>query len=959
MTAATGKMATLGLASSTVALLLLSSPCFTLPQMTPCSIQPPDIANGSYVELKEARLAMYNCSNEFRLGGPSNLTCVPSSDGKDTWLPDPDPECVANQNCSEIDLKHGGYEGDCCSPGHNVTFYCDDERFHLVGAEEATCQENGAWSAMIPICKDTYCKDPGVSPEGHRLIVLKNEIYEGECCPPETTIYYECNYGYNLEGEKNIRCGLNGNWSDHRPMCRRFRVNGKDQLRCKEAGQWDSDIPTCVESKCTRFKPGPHLQVDEFKDMHKTQFTEGTFINFRCGEGYLLKGAFSSVCRNGRWSGRIPKCKQIRCGFLRTPRYGWMSGNHSTAVGATASFGCFNGYVLLGSEKRQCDDDGQWNGTPVRCVPKRIMEARNSTDCLDPGTPDNGFPVGRRTRSKFSVGTDVTFSCNTGYHMRGNATISCLSSGKWSGSLPRCIGEFYYDKRRFVGRALSAVAVKIPELNASTGNDSDARQRILIVKEPDAPRHFVYFLFDASDSIGPQNFQTGINLAKAITRKVKVTDEGHRVGAIVFTNEALLKIDPTEIKREDLVLKGLGSINYTGGGTSIKAGLEKLKNSVANVKSRHTKIKFAAFLISDGKANIGGDAYKEGNLLKQSGVEMYCIGITGQLNNDELNRLASKEENVLLLHNYDALQWIAEKLTNGTIDYSECGLSYTHNPESGFAVDDSAAGRILGGAEVKTVWPWMVQIQIKDKVTKKPAVCGGTIIDRKWVLTAAHCTHTIVQLPEEPRNYEPDELSLVAGLKKTNSGTAKKLVVEKIVRHEGYNASSKTFLNDIALLKLKDEIVYEKSVRPVCLPPSEEKKHKKSSEKENTAFVIGWGADKPKHENPTDSLMQLKMEIGSRDDCNKSVQGHAGKVYPEQGLICAKSTEGDTCIGDSGGPLMRGVKDEEVIWTQTGIVSWGQAVCKKNKHSFYTDVSHYMDWIQHHLKNGTAPVANV
>ncbi|XP_077489004.1 C4b-binding protein beta chain-like isoform X4 [Amblyomma americanum] len=221
MTAATGKMATLGLASSTVALLLLSSPCFTLPQMTPCSIQPPDIANGSYVELKEARLAMYNCSNEFRLGGPSNLTCVPSSDGKDTWLPDPDPECVANQNCSEIDLKHGGYEGDCCSPGHNVTFYCDDERFHLVGAEEATCQENGAWSAMIPICEDTYCKDPGVSPEGHRLIVLKNEAYEGECCPPETTIYYECNYGYNLEGEKNIRCGLNGNWSDHRPMCRR------------------------------------------------------------------------------------------------------------------------------------------------------------------------------------------------------------------------------------------------------------------------------------------------------------------------------------------------------------------------------------------------------------------------------------------------------------------------------------------------------------------------------------------------------------------------------------------------------------------------------------------------------------------------------------------------------------------------------------------------------------------
>ncbi|KAK8766133.1 hypothetical protein V5799_007087 [Amblyomma americanum] len=80
------------------------------------------------------------------------------------------------------------------------------------------------------------------------------------------------------------------------------------------------------------------------------------------------------------------------------------------------------------------------------------------------------------------------------------------------------------------------------------------------------------------------------------------------------------------------------------------------------------------------------------------------------------------------------------------------------------------------------------------------------------------------------------------------------------------------------------------------------------------------------------------------------------EVHSSQGCRCIS---GDTCTGDSGGPLMRGVKDEEVIWTQTGIVSWGQAVCKKNKHSFYTDVSHYMDWIQHHLKNGTAPVANV
>ncbi|KAK8768832.1 hypothetical protein V5799_014703 [Amblyomma americanum] len=114
-------------------------------------------------------------------------------------------------------------------------------------------------------------------------------------------------------------------------------------------------------------------------------------------------------------------------------------------------------------------------------------------------------------------------------------------------------------------------------------------------------------------------------------------------------------------------------------------------------------------------------AYKDADLLKHSGVEIYCIGITGKRNDDALSRLASKEENVFIVRNYDALQWIAEILTNGTI-----------------------------------------------------------------------------------------------GLLKTSHETAMKLFVERIVIHDDFNAA--TFQNNIALLRLRDEIVYEKSVRPICLP---------------------------------------------------------------------------------------------------------------------------------------------
>lgn len=48
--------------------------------------------------------------------------------------------------------------------------------------------------------------------------------------------------------------------------------------------------------------------------------------------------------------------------------------------------------------------------------------------------------------------------------------------------------------------------------------------------------------------------------------------------------------------------------------------------------------------------------------------------------------------------------------------------------------------RIVGGkASVKGAWPWQVSIiKLLNDTGGKP-VCGGTLIERQWVVTAAHC----------------------------------------------------------------------------------------------------------------------------------------------------------------------------------------------------------------------------
>lgn len=974
--------------------LLLIGASSAIPQAPPCTVPPPELPNGTCIPVPEQRMALYNCLEGFWISGSESLTCVTSSDGNDIWLPEDWPQCHPIEECPDIEVENGYYDGDCCAPDDEAFFFCnDEERYRLLGEKSAVCLQSGNWSAPIPTCQDTYCKDPGMSEKGIRYLIKESTFYD-DCspdgCAPGMVASYRCDENFELVGEMTITCTENGTWTHTRPKCRPqsycddfhvvngevfgersggeyftpgdsafvtcapgYRVNGTDQLYCEEEGFWDDDVPTCVEANCTRFEPAPHIIVDEFLNDNRTSFPEGTAINFHCEVGYLLDGVFSATCRNGGWLGRMPKCEEIRCGPLRAPMHGSMRGNYSTAVDATVEFGCFQGYTLLGPSRRTCGFNGQWDGEPVRCISNALLASQRRNGCEDPGTPDNGVRYGRPS---YSVGSRIKFACNSGYYMWGNDTIRCEENRQWSARIPLCLGKFYYDSPRSVSNIIREEVEAISKpVNSTVINKDTPEGRTLALNKENADTYYVYFLFDASTSIGEKNFRTGISLAKAITRKLNVSHTEHRVGAMVFNKIAQWGILPQEKASEEELLKKFDALNYTNGGTSIRAALEELKKNVAYIRStraikKKTPVKFAAFLITDGKTNIGGGAEKDAaELKKQLGVDVYCIGITGALHMETLTKIASKQDNVFILRDYDSLQWLADTLTNGTIDYSVCGVSYSHDPETGLDVDDrKVEGRILGGTEVVTVWPWMVEISLVDG---KEAICGGTIIHKKFVLTAAHCLHSA----EAPWNeYTLGKLRLRAGLMDRKNKTAKQLEVARIIKHEQYNRTTKTYHHDIALLQLKEEISFEPNVRPICLPPSKEQIRREVFYKEGkTAFVIGWGGDKGGSKISTRHLKQLGTKIASRESCSRNATNF------QEGMMCSISSEGDACNGDSGGPLMQGVHSDEKIWTQVGIVSWGKGYCKKNQHSYYTDISFYMNWIQRHITNasiGTAPM---
>ncbi|CAN7992754.1 unnamed protein product, partial [Ixodes hexagonus] len=766
-----------------------------------------------------------------------------------------------------------------------------------------------------------YCPDPGASKKANRLAILSDDVYEGRCCPPGTKMLYECHDGYELVGQGVIECGAHALWTSPRPLCKPviscedfevehgvvsgtksegdyyglgdnvfvscdegYRIQGSDLLFCDEDGSWDAEPPQCVAYNCTRRDFGAHVVVPEFRDSNATSFPVGTTIYFQCEAGYVLDGPWSTSCTRGDWFGRPPKCHLVQCGALTAPENGWLTGG-STAVGSTVSFHCFQGYRRLGPAERQCFSNGQWGGDVVRCVSEASLNNRNA--CLDPGVPDNGVKMG----SNYEIGNNVSFGCNPGFHLRGEQSIRCNHNRTWSAPPPRCTGRFYFDNPLVIDSNLRNHLTQVAQESADLNENDMPLERSLNLNEQGV-RHVVYFAFDASASIGLNNLKTGVGLAKAITRKINVTLNGHRVGALRFNNTATLTLNPLTVISTDAALRALDAVatERTVGGTAIKTALREIRMNAELVQGQaeraNTKNKFSVFFITDGKANLGGSPATEvREFKKRFKAEIYCIGLTGSPDHKALKELASEpaEEHVFILRNYAVMQWLADHLTNGTTDYSVCGRSNKHMADTGEQVqDEQPQARIFGGKDVVESWPWMVEIRREDD----KFLCGASIISSEWLLTAAHCLREGEK--EAYRKKSKDEFKLRLGLTHRNNGSKQQEVfIREIIRHEGYNVT--THQNDIALLRLNQSISYNEFARPICLPPSQDRLSERLPfyRANQTAFVIGWGAQRAKGKS-MEKLQQLKLHIRAQESCR---QDFRRRTYDDS-MMCAIGAQG-------------------------------------------------------------------
>ncbi|RZF33826.1 hypothetical protein LSTR_LSTR008949 [Laodelphax striatellus] len=236
------------------------------------------------------------------------------------------------------------------------------------------------------------------------------------------------------------------------------------------------------------------------------------------------------------------------------------------------------------------------------------------------------------------------------------------------------------------------------------------------------------------------------------------------------------------------------------------------------------------------------------------------------------------------------------------------GLVYCSGAKPASNEDQSniVGGHIAKQGEI----PYQVSLRSHTSYTySRGHFCGGTIIDKKHVVTAAHS---------------------LGSNKLTNSKALKKYAIAKVDVHAEFSYS--TLRNDIALIKLKKAIRFNKNIKP--------RKIGSKIPKQGTKCTIsGWGTWNYGDHVIHDELKAAAVYISNMTECKAN---YSGRVDPVT-MICAGLVEGgvDSCQGDSGGPMICNGQ-------LSGIVSWGRGCAFRYYPGVYTNAYHYRDWLKKH-----------
>lgn len=603
-------------------------------------------------------------------------------------------------------------------------------------------------------------------------------------------------------------------------------------------------------------------------------------LQINCEEGFILVGTPDTVyCRNRKWESYLfdapqkildfqdnctnPFSSSKLCPKLKEPKNGLVF-TSSREVGGKATFRCYEGYIIDGSDERVCYEGNIWSGEQPVCRSMRTIEdmANLIEDKMISKLSSATATSEDSVQTKLAVGKsglDIIFALDVSSSIGDNS----LKIAK--DFIKLLVKTFGVSPNKDGGKNGTRVALVTFSSKAKTVfnlDDDNVRSKEAVFKEVEKVK----------------NGGGGTNFNKLMTEIIKIYS---------------LVIDVDE---EEMTGRRTNRMKDATRAVFVLTDAEDTSSSGAAAEDRKLRAKIQT--------------------IKDYGFEIFTIGV-GHTDKFKLSVIASAPytEHVFIINEFADLERMADIISEKNIDYGQCGISgNTEIP------NDS-------GDAKKGAWPWIGWVNVYDPRSPKTCG-GYLVCQRYFVTTATCVTidegdgnFTVVDSYRVSVTLGDHKLY-------RRDTTEFPFRVHEIHIHPQFTGEENKYRvkdYDIALLDFgsekKNQPVFAKTIKPICMGSDKASNVYTFSDNRllhlqqnwrNTykkGFVAGWGHKARKTPAlPVGRLTQSKRTAHQNARCKKRYPGLDTSKF----FCVGNREESKHCkTSDIGGPYMDLVNEKQ------------------------------------------------
>jgi len=248
--------------------------------------------------------------------------------------------------------------------------------------------------------------------------------------------------------------------------------------------------------------------------------------------------------------------------------------------------------------------------------------------------------------------------------------------------------------------------------------------------------------------------------------------------------------------------------------------------------------------------------------------------------------------------------------------------------------NDEDKFKIVGGRPVipgNMRYPWFARAELMNTDgTNKWRGCGGSLVSREHVLTAAHC---IDQTFRDTGGY------MIGSLCTDKIDNCKQYeewrTVKEVFIHPDYDGS--TCFNDFAIVRLNEPT----TINYVRMDDVKSTNYRRGTK----LWAVGYGDTKTRSIKMGEGILHhVRMNYRDNEECeevlNRELAYISKTVDITDDMMCVADNRKASCQGDSGGPLYN--RKAGVL---VGVVSWGLPSCLRGAPGVYARIATEYDWL--------------